>query len=201
MEMMRNIAQIRQGSSYRRRWSDVHCTREGGCRGDFASSASNSPDVGDQLPIAPPREPAPPPREVNKPHTKRTVEGKPEHSCGSPVSHRGGEEFSSMRQGRRDDSGASGLSQWPSPLCAPGCFNPVPRWPHGGSMRSGNRGGEAEMVSEVGDELGVRLDATGRFPPVLQARSKVGRSRGVPYWPPESSRMMLILRAARQCRR
>jgi hypothetical protein len=48
-------------------------------------------------------------------------------------------------------------------------------------MRSGNRGGEAEMVSEVGDELGVRLDATGRFPPVLLAHSRVGRSRGDPY--------------------
>jgi hypothetical protein len=70
-------------------------------------------------------------------------------------------------------------------------------------MRSGNRGGEAEMVSEVGDELGVRLDATGRFPPVLLAHSRVGRSRGIhiPYWPPESSRMTLILRVARQWRR
>jgi hypothetical protein len=30
------------------------------------------------------------------------------------------------------------------------------------------------VVSEVGDELGVRLDATGTFLPVLQARSWVG---------------------------
>jgi hypothetical protein len=74
----------------------VHCPREGGHCGDFASSASNSYDAGDQLPIARPREPAPPPREVTKPHTGRVVDGKPEHSRGSPVSHRSGEEFSRL---------------------------------------------------------------------------------------------------------
>jgi hypothetical protein len=76
----------------------VHCPWKGGRRGDFASSASNSPDVGDQLRIASPQEPSPPPREVNKPHPERAVEGKPEHSCDNPVSHHGGEEFLSMCQ-------------------------------------------------------------------------------------------------------
>jgi hypothetical protein len=43
----------------------------GGLCGDFASSASNSSDAGDQLRIVRPREPAPPPRVVPKPHTGR----------------------------------------------------------------------------------------------------------------------------------
>jgi hypothetical protein len=46
-------------------------------------------------------------------------------------------------------------------------------------MRGGRRGGEAEVVSEAGDELGMRLDATGTFPLVPQAHSWVG-SQGNP---------------------
>jgi hypothetical protein len=38
-------------------------------------------------------------------------------------------------------------------------------------MRGGRRSGEAEVVSEAGDELGMRLDATGKFPLVPQAHS------------------------------